>query len=536
MSAAEIARDAGALDAAAGVLLFLAPWGTGAAATVRRAFGLGLLVVSWVVLIASLVPSSDVHRFWDRLTSPVGAVAIVVAVALGLAVFLLLVRLALMKPWTWFLMLGLALPVRLPVPIGGESRNLLLPLYVVIAVGIAAWVWGRVSRRFPADGEEKAALDLPIALFVAFTLVSTLWSSDTEEAAVKAVFFYIPFLILYRLVIAWWGRADALRILVATTIGMAVPVALLALGQYAARWTFWNDRLEQANIYSRFFRVNGIFFDPNILGRYLAIAVLAGVGVAWVARRPSTIGIVGVASAICAAGLAVTFSRSSTLGLIVGLVFMACRAFGARRTFAVSGILAIALGAVVIAGSRNVRRAVTSSHRLERVSEGRFDLVKGGLEIWKADPVAGIGLGAFSTRYEQSLTREQRRKVRVIISHNAPVTVLSEVGVIGFALFLYLGVATTMSLARAAGPPPPGRAGGAGSGPDVAGWAAWTALAMTASIFVHSLLYAALFEDPYTWVIAGAGLALGHAVAAGAPPPEPETADPPTAPQPVAAS
>ena len=32
--------------------------------------------------------------------------------------------------------------------------------------------------------------------------------------------------------------------------------------------------------------------------------------------------------------------------------------------------------------------------------------------------------------------------------------------------------------------------------------------AMLAGILVHSLLYAALFEDPFTWVIAGAAVAL----------------------------
>ena len=31
---------------------------------------------------------------------------------------------------------------------------------------------------------------------------------------------------------------------------------------------------------------------------------------------------------------------------------------------------------------------------------------------------------------------------------------------------------------------------------------------MLAGILVHSLLYAALFEDPFTWVIAGAAVAL----------------------------
>lgn len=509
MSASELARDVGAIDAAAGIALLLGPWATGRTATFRRAFGLGLLVVAWVVLAASLFPSGDLESAADRVSKPAWAVGIAVALIVGAGLAALLVRLVLARPWTWFVLLGLALPVRVPVPVGGESRNLLVPLYAVLIIGLAAWVWGRVRGRLDGGGEASTLLDLPLAAFVGFTLISVLWSGDTEEAAVKAVFFYIPFVLLYRLVLAWWRHADAARVLVATTIGMAVPVAMLALGQYAARWTFWNDRLEQANIYSRFFRVNGIFFDPNILGRYLVIAIAAAVAVAWLARTRRVVVAMGIACAVLAAGVVVTFSRSSALALILALTIMAVRAFGWRRVTALGGGLAVVLSVGVIATSQNVRRAVTDSHRLERVSEGRFDLVKGGLELWSKDPVTGTGLGSFATRYEESLTQEQRSRTRVIISHNAPITILTEVGVVGFALFLALCAAGVVALRRSAGSGPLSWGLARSETPDARRWAAWTALAMLAGIFVHSLLYAALIEDPYTWVIAAAGVALG---------------------------
>ena len=61
--------------------------------------------------------------------------------------------------------------------------------------------------------------------------------------------------------------------------------------------------------------------------------------------------------------------------------------------------LLVVAGGAAYATSSNVRNAVTSSHRLERVSEGRFDLMKGGLTIWRERPVAGAGLGGFQTRF-----------------------------------------------------------------------------------------------------------------------------------------
>lgn len=513
MNAAELAREVGAIDAAAAVLLLLVPWGSGRAITMRRAFGLGLLVVSWLVLALSLIPADDIDSAVGRLGQPVWAVALAVGVVVGVAVAVLLIRTILSRPWVWFALVGLTLPVRVPVPLGGESRNLLLPLYIVIVLGVAAWVWGRVRGRLDDSGEQPTPLDIPMAAFVAFTLVSLLWSSDGEEAAVKAVFFFIPFVLLYRLVLAWWRHADAPRVLAATTIGLAIPVAILALVQYGAEWIFWNDRLEKANVYGRFFRVNGIFFDPNILGRYLVLAIAAAVAVAWVTRSTRLMVGMGAACVVLGAGTFVTYSRSSALALMVILIIMACRTFGWKRVTVIGGGLAVVLSVAAVVQSNNIQKALTSGDRLEQISEGRFDLVKGGLELWANEPVVGTGLGSFAQSYEESLTDEEKRKTSVVISHNAPVTVLTEVGLGGFGLFAAMCIMGLLTMARGAGPGRAARELDAAGTPDVPGWVAWTSLAMLAGMIIHSLLYAALIEDPYTWVIAGVGVAVARRVA-----------------------
>src|SRR5690606_36874735 len=116
---------------------------------------------------------------------------------------------------------------------------------------------------------------------------------------------------------------------------------------------------------------------------------------------------------------------------------------------------------------------------------GRFDLMRGGLTIWSDHPVLGTGVGGCAKEFEDTLTETERAKIRVVISHNTPVTVLSEGGVVGFALFVALLVGTGWSTVRGS------RAQGV---PD--GWARWTIGAILLGIFIHSLLYAALFEDP----------------------------------------
>ncbi len=494
----ESVRNVAAIAAAGGVVGLLAPLPL-LRSEAQRAGALAVTLAAWAILLGGLVPEGDTSAGLDRLTSPTTAGAAAGALIVVLVVLALGVRLVLARPTVWFVLLGIAAPIRIPVSIGSEDANLLVPLYAVIVLGLVAWVWGRARGRIDAPaGEGPAALALPLAAFTAFLLVSTLWSADPTEAAKKVSFFYIPFLLLYVLVVAWWPRGRALAALAVTTIAGATVAGAVALYQYAVQDIWWNATLQQANVYSRFFRVNGIFFDPNILGRYLVTGILICLALAWVRTRRAELAGLAAAILVMTAALAVTFSRSSALMLMVGLVMLAARAVGMRRAALTGAALLIVAGGAAIATSSNVREAATDANRLERVSEGRFDLMKGGLTIWRNEPVIGAGLGGFETRFEETLTPVEQRRVRVVISHNSPITVLSEGGVVGFGLFLALIAGAGWAVARGSR-----RQGDAG-------WARWTLAAILAGIALHSLLYAAMFEDPFLWIAAAAGVALAR--------------------------
>lgn len=505
----ETARNIAAVAAAVGVTGLLAPLPL-LRSEAQRAASLALLLASWGLLLGSLVPDGDTSSGIDRLSSPSTAGAAAVAVIVVLLALAAGVRVVLARPTIWFALLGLVAPIRIPVSIGSEDANLLVPLYAVIVLGLVAWTWGRIRGRFDAPAPEGSpVLALPLAAFTAFLLVSTLWSADPTEAAKKASFFYIPFLLLYVLVVAWWPRGRALGALAVTTIAGGVVAGGVGLYQYATQDIWWNQTLQQANVYSRFFRINGIFFDPNILGRYVVMGILICLALAWVRRGRGELAALAIAIAVMTAALAVTFSRSSALMLMLGLVMLAARAVGVKRAALTGAALLIVAGGAAVATSGNVRHALTDSHRLERVSEGRFDLMKGGLTIWREEPVVGAGLGGFETRFEQTLTPVEQRRVRVVISHNSPITVLSEGGVVGFALFLALIGGAGWAVAR-----------GSRTQGDL-GWARWTLASIIAGIALHSLLYAALFEDPFLWIAAAAAVALA---ALAAPEPVPEEA------------
>ena len=506
MSAVTVVRDTGALIGMVGIVALMVPVPR-VPATARRSTGLVLSTVGWLIIALSLTPSSTVRHVRHLTHTPVGiaelVVGAVVLVVIAGAVLGVGTWATLRWPTAWFAALAIALPIRIPIPVGGASRDLLVPLYLVGACGVLAFVWGRIRGRFAAGEEPRTALDVPIAAFIGFTLLSMLWTTDTKDAAIQIVFFYLPFPLLFLTVVALWSTAKrALEVLGAVTIAFATAIAALALIQYEAHWIFWSSKLQQYDAYSQFYRVNGIFYDPNIMGRYLAAGILAALAWMWLRPEKRELIIGTAAIVVLSGGLLVSFSRSSCLMLMTGVVLLAWRAFGARRTLAVGGIAFVILAGGAIASSHNIRGALTSTHRLSTLSEGRFGLMTGGVKIWKENPIAGSGVGSFQERFTATETLTQIEHQQVSISHNAPVTVLAELGLIGAGLLIWLCIATWHAIAASSR-----------RISSESGWIQWCLLAIIVGIFAHSQLYADLFEDPMVWTAAAAAIAIGLAVA-----------------------
>ena len=120
---------------------------------------------------------------------------------------------------------------------------------------------------------------------------------------------------------------------------------------------------------------------------------------------------------------------------------------------------------------------------VDRVTSERSQLVGDGLRLFRAHPLAGVGLGG-STEAARAQTKRGRAVRRA--QHVMPLTVASELGIVGLVLVAWL-LTVLARLALAAGTLRPER----------------LALGLgLLAIFVHSLFYAAFFEDPLTWGLA----------------------------------
>jgi len=489
------AAQAAALLGALGAVLVLLPRGRALPLAGFALLGLGTAGLAW-----SLVGDDDVELLFTEPTGLALVGAGIVAACLGalpLARYPAVVPVALL----------VAAPIRLPVQLGDEEAFLLLPLYLVIAASVLALAY-RVLR-----GNHTAAppwlLALPLAAFVAFTAASYLWTWDERAGAIALAFFVFPFTA---------GLAVVARSPIAAWLPQALLAALVALGalfagigiwQAETRTLFFARDVEVANAYTSFFRVTSLFKDPSLYGRYLIVPI-AVLLVAVLLRRGRTIewALGAALVAFLFWGLFYSYSQSSFVALFVVTFAVALVGMGKRLRIL---LLACAVVATLAAGA--VAADAVNGRSAKDVTSGRSRLVSVTLEAFGARPIAGVGVGG---QPRASADESGKGSPSRNASHTTPLTILAELGILGFALYAWLLGAT--------------------------GWALYllartrrTLAAGLAAVFlvlvVHSLLYAGFFEDPLTWGVFGLTAAgIASATAMREPDPSAAAADSDTSP------
>jgi O-antigen ligase len=470
---AELLARIGGITAAGGLAVLVL-----ARPSLARLAGLAVCAIGMAFFVPLLVP--DGHGT---------AVAIGGVVLVGLAVGL--AALFRRLPWALVFLALAAVPARVPVTVGDESATLLIPLYVVVAG--AAFAFARELWRGENPGRELGRAAWPLALFVVWVGASAIWAGEPKEASVRLFFFVFPFALLALAFARLPWSERALGFSARLQVGMALLFAGVGLWQWATKDIFWNAKVVRGNENSSFFRVNSLFWDPSIYGRFLVLAILTALAVVLFARRRPSGWTTAAVVAFIWVGLLFSFSQSSFAALGFGLAALALLAWG-RRALLVLGLIAVASLVIALTAPQlaDVRDKFTdpSTRSVNRATRGRFDLVSKGLRIAAEHPVIGVGIGNFASAYEERFDPPGR--LRTPASHTAPVTVVAETGIVGLGLFVWL-VAAAISLGVAAWR---ARLGSV----RLAGLVAWLGIA---TILVHSLFYAAFLEDPMSWGFIG---------------------------------
>jgi len=459
-----------------------------------RIAGLGFAALGAVVLGVALAPDAPAKL-------AIGVAAALAAAGACAIAFRLL-------PWLLPLAALACVPGRINVHLAGAGSKLLVPLYVV-ALG-AALLLGWELVRGDARTRELGAAAWPLAAFVGWTGVSLVWSKDVHLGAIELLAFYVPFTVLaVGLARLPWSRLGIRALYLEVTL-MALVFAFVGFYQYETRDIFQNPKVINSNAYAPFFRVNSVFWDPSVYGRFLVVAIVPGL-VLLVSARVWLLAPVATAAIVTIwFGLLISFSQSSFAALLVAVVGAALVAWRWRALVAVAAAAAVLVG--IAAAQPALRRSIEqhTSAGLNSATSGRASLVANGIRIAEAHPVAGVGVGGFKRAYAARVHLKGKEPKKAA-SHDTPVTVAAETGLVGLALFAWLVVALGLQTLRRMDRTLPGRVA----------LAAGLALA---AILVHSLFYNDFVEDPTTWLLLGL-LALAAAQRDPAPAGQPRAAE-----------
>jgi O-antigen ligase len=478
------------------------------------------LVLAAVILVGHIESTDQFRSLTDRPLRFAGMCAAgVLAVAMLGALF---TRRAEAFP----LVVVAVLPFRVPIEAAGQTSNLLVPLYLVIAAGCVAYAWRTWAVRSqtaapPLSGRPGSPptrpLDVALGIFLVLYALQAMYSKDFDTALEHAVFFLVPFALLYALLRdVRWTRPMVLGC-VAVLVALALVFCAIGFWEYERRELLWNPKVIAANQFESYFRVNSVFWDPNVYGRFLVLAMLA-VTALMLWSRPARVALgAAVVLAVLWAGLVLTFSQSSFAALLAGLAVLAALRWDVRRA-AAAAAAALVLGAgFVVLFQDALKIDLGSSSGLNKVTSGRSDLIGGGVELFANRPLQGYGSGSFGRAYR--LERKGNQQQAVSASHTMPVTVAAEQGIIGLGAYLAVLATALWALfgdsawraARTRAPP-----SGDGVAPATSYRAARAAMgAMLVALTVHTMVYAAFLEDPFTWVILASGVALAPSARLG---------------------
>jgi putative inorganic carbon (HCO3(-)) transporter len=481
-------------DVLAAVGLVAAAGASGAAILLSPGRLRALLMVVAMVLFPVLIAGDQWHaaQIVDLRHDQARIVELLILATAAIGVLTYLFR-----RWPILLPLAIvaAIPFRVPLHAGGDTANLLVPLYLVIAAAVVATLLRDWND--PPRVHAPRALAYVLAAAVVLYALQALYSDDFSKGLQNVCFFFVPFTIAYRLLreVEWDRRLLKWALVV---VGVeAVAFVLVGGGEYATQSLFWNDQIIRSNEFHTYFRVNSVFWDPNVYGRYLALVTVVATGALLWTRTRETFWLLSGLILILWIGLVPTYSQSSFLALLAGLAVLAAIRWSWRWTLAAVAIGAIGAVLVVllVGGSGKL-----TSDRLNVDLSGRGSLISGGADLFAEKPIQGYGSGSFQAAYRD---HRDNKDAPVTVSHTEPVTVGAEQGLIGLAVYVALIAVALSTLGRGLWNAPPAAAAGLAARPAI--------LAAFVALLVHTLAYAGFFEDPLTWVLLAVGASLAWA-------------------------
>ncbi|WP_244928569.1 O-antigen ligase family protein [Nocardioides sp. W7] len=204
-------------------------------------------------------------------------------------------------------------------------------------------------------------------------------------------------------------------------------------------------------------RAEGVFAQPNELGLFSALLLVAAVGVGLTATTTRLRVTCLASGGLLLTTLALSLSRGAWLGAVAGLVALAVLVPESRRALAVLGSALLAVGAVLAAfGVGPIAAVVTRATSVAESGANPYDqrplIWEEALRLYAEAPILGHGPGAFSQEASSDALR-LGAFLDVDHAHHLLLNVAVEFGAAGLLalLGLMVGLLVLVRRGRAAG-------------------------------------------------------------------------------------
>lgn len=292
------------------------------------------------------------------------------------ATLLLLAAMLLLVTY-WAIMLAVAPRVASPI---------LLPLLAWFGAGVLA-----VALGFnPRDG----------LIFVGIFGMGVLWHS----ALVR--FYSYP----------GAARAIAWSYLISGTLAAAAAIAMVALRAPAAQFTIGHGR------------AIGTFVLPGELAGYLIIFLPVAYAIARITRTHALRALAWAALACGGVAFVLTFSRTGWVGLASAIAFFIVVRARRRRSAVLVALLVIGVAIAAVLLAFNVDHNPSENFT-------RLSIWQAALQIINRFPLTGVGPFGFSRLY--AMVRLPGGDATAFHAHSVYLTFLAEIGIVGFAAFVW---------------------------------------------------------------------------------------------------
>ena len=283
----------------------------------------------------------------------------------------------------------------------------------------------------------SSPLNLPILAFLIWEMASAFWATNRFEA-MEAVFFHIALITIYFMAL---NNAGNVRVFVTVMIAAASIVSIYGILQYLGI-DFTTPKSTP---------LVSTLGNVNFAGEYLAMIIPLSVAMLFYSRGKASKIAFGTATALMLTHLLLAKSRGAWVGLagagIILLFWDPAKKGHLKLLLYLALIMVVAFSIIyAVSGSGGISSIKEEAISVLNVRQSsilfRFLAWKSALRMIRESPLTGVGAGNFKIIYPLYRSSEEWHisgiNTRVAEAHNDYLQITSELGLVGFGIFIWL--------------------------------------------------------------------------------------------------